>query len=671
MIYYVAANARPGGDGSEKRPFATISQAAALAVPGDTVLVGPAIYREWVDPRLGGAGENQRITYRSAVPGGAVISAAEEVKSWEPYGDNVWLARIPNSLFTDRNPYTTLISGDWYEGKEPVHTGEVFLNDRAMYETPALENVLHPTVYKPSWEPERTLYKWYTCQEGNETLIYANFQGLNPNEENVEISARQACFYPSREGVGYITLSGFVICKAAPKWAPPTAYQEGMVGPHWSKGWIIEDCEIYGSRCSGISLGKYLQPHNENRWSLWGLKNGTHMERNAILQAQRDGWSKETVGSHIVRRCNIHHCGQTGIVGHLGGVFSRIEENHIHHINNKQDLAGAEIGGIKMHGAIDVLFRRNHIHHCTRGLWLDWQAQGSHVTGNLFHDNTPPYGTEIPGALCWGEDLFVEVSHGPTLVDHNIMLSDCAVRLSTQGVAFAHNLIAGSITYVGIGTDDCTDVIPSPRFTPYHVPHGTDVVGFAFIHHGDNRFYNNLFIQQPIRDDLAAYTRMEGTDFAYIQLTAGTHPFNDYPTEEEYLARHEKCREDPEADQDRYYDHLPVWTGGNVFLSGARPCSKEQDYFLDAAARVELTLSEDGSLFTDLYRLLPEMDTQVVDTALLGYAYEPEQPYEGPNGEFLTLDRDFFGALHEAHPLPGPFHGAGTCFDLRLPGFDA
>ena len=41
-------------------------------------------------------------------------------------------------------------------------------------------------------------------------------------------------------------------------------------------------------------------------------------------------------------------------------MFSLIEDNHIHHINNKQNLAGAEIGGIKMHAAIDVIIRRNH-----------------------------------------------------------------------------------------------------------------------------------------------------------------------------------------------------------------------------------------------------------------------------------------------------------------------
>lgn len=155
----------------------------------------------------------------------------------------------------------------------------------------------------------------------------------------------------------------------------PTAYQEGMVGPHWSKGWIIEDCEIYESKCSGISLGKYLQPENDNKWLKWKYKDGTQTERDCICQASYEGWDKEHISSHIVRRCEIHDCGQTGIVGHLGGVFSVIEDNHIHHINNKQNLAGAEIGGIKMHAAIDVIFRRNHIHNCTRGLWLDWQAQ--------------------------------------------------------------------------------------------------------------------------------------------------------------------------------------------------------------------------------------------------------------------------------------------------------
>src|SRR4030065_402498 len=39
--------------------------------------------------------------------------------------------------------------------------------------------------------------------------------------------------------------------------APPTAEQVGLVGTHWSKGWIIEGNIISHSICSGIALGKY------------------------------------------------------------------------------------------------------------------------------------------------------------------------------------------------------------------------------------------------------------------------------------------------------------------------------------------------------------------------------------------------------------------------------
>ena len=391
MQIYVDGNAVRSGNGQKEYPFQTISEAAKIARPGDEVLVAPGVYREYVDPANAGC-EDARIVYRSVEPGKAVITGAEIVDNWEHLEGDVWTARVSNGLFGDYNPYTTLVSGDWFIASYTAHTGEVYLNGKSMYEVTSLDQVKKPEIYKKSWDQAFTVYTWYVEQdeEKNETVFYVNFQGKNPNEETVEINVRENCFYPSKEGIGYITLSGFVVKQAATQWAPPTAYQEGMVGPHWSKGWIIEDCEISDSKWSGISLGKYRQPNNDNKWLKWKFKDGTQTERDCICQAQREGWTKENIGSHIIRRCNIHDCGQTGIVGHLGGVFSIIEDNHIHHINNKQNLAGAEIGGIKMHAAIDVIIRRNHFHHCTRGLWLDWQAQGTRVTQNLFHDNTLP-----------------------------------------------------------------------------------------------------------------------------------------------------------------------------------------------------------------------------------------------------------------------------------------
>ena len=110
------------------------------------------------------------------------------------------------------------------------------------------------------------------------------------------------------------------------------------------------------------------------------------------------------------------------------------------------ELGGAEVAGIKMHAAIDVIFRRNHIHHCTMGIWCDWEAQGTRITQNLLHDNQrPPYAKNLPGSMN-SQDLFVKVSHGPTLIDNNILLSDVSLFCATQGVAMVHNLICGAFT---------------------------------------------------------------------------------------------------------------------------------------------------------------------------------------------------------------------------------
>lgn len=663
MQIYVDGSAVRSGNGSKEYPFQTISEAAKIAVPGDEVMVGPGLYREYVDPVNAGTPE-ARIVYRSIEKGAAIISGAEQVKNWKPYGENVWTARIPNGLFGTYNPYTTLVRGDWFIATYIAHTGEVYLNGKSMYEVTELDKVVHPVVYKKSWDPDFTIYTWYTEQDEatNETVLYANFQGKDPNVENVEINVRENCFYPSKEGVGYITLSGFTVKQAATQWAPPTAYQEGMVGPHWSKGWIIEDCEISDSKCSGISLGKYKQPNNDNKWLNWKYKNGTQTERDCICQAQREGWTKERIGSHIIRRCNIHDCGQTGIVGHLGGVFSIIEDNHIHHINNKQNLAGAEIGGIKMHAAIDVVIRRNHFHHCTRGLWLDWQAQGTRVTQNLFHDNTLPFDTNantdnLDGT---GEDIFIEVSHGPTLVDNNIMLSDYSMKLATQGVAVVHNLIAGSFTAVGRGTDNGSGEIPSPRYTPYHVPHRTEVDGFMTILHGDDRFYNNIFVQKPIRPGMQEiHEVVKDSEWTDGNLITGTVSFSGYPSEEEFKKMFEGyCGMGSTIERDIYYRKLPVWLGGNVYFNGAKPADQETDAIVDTEHTVKLELKEENGtwhLDTDLYEYLPKTACAMISTETLGMAFEPEEKFENPDGTPIVFQYDYFGARQEINPLPGPF----------------
>ncbi len=668
MNIYVDAKARKSGNGTKEYPFKRISEAAGIAKPGDEVLVEPGIYREYVDPANAGT-ENARITYRSVKMKEAVITGSEVVSNWAEHSGNVWVARIPNGLFGAYNPYTTLVSGDWFIVMYKAHTGEVFLNGKSLYEVSSLEAVEHPVVYEKSWDPDFSVYTWYTEQdkEHDETVIYANFQGKNPNKETVEITVRENCFYPSKEGVGYITLSGFSVRQAATQWAPPTAYQEGMIGPHWSKGWIIEDCEVSDSKCCGISLGKYLQPNNDNKWSKWKFKDGTQTERDNICQAQIEGWTKENIGSHIIRRCDIHDCGQTGIVGHLGGVFSIIEDNHIHHINNKQNLAGAEIGGIKMHAAIDVIIRRNHIHHCTRGLWLDWQAQGTRVSQNLFHDNCLPFDANAnPNNMDGlGEDVFIEVSHGPTLLDNNILLSDHAVKLATQGVALVHNLIAGSFTAVGRGVMNGSLTQKSPRYTPYHVPHRTEIMGFMTILHGDMRFYNNIFIQKKVRPGMEEiHQRMKDSEWTDANLTCGTVPYDSYPTYEEWEKQFEGYCGMGSEPSDRYYNPLPVWAAGNVYFNGAVPMKKEADAVVSEEKATLKLIEKDGTytLKTNVFSLLKGVECQMVSTQLLGMAFESEQKFENPDGSPIVFDSDYFGNHREVTPKAGPFEGNAKSF---------
>ena len=651
MIYYVNASAPQDGRGTLDAPFSRIQSAADVAMPGDEIVVFPGIYRETVNPIHSGTPE-ARIIYRSSEKGAAVITGAERVTGWEQIGKGMWKVSVPNALFTDRNPYTTLVSGDWFIASFIAHTGDVYLNGKSLYEVNDLEQVRNPKESKASWDPDFSVYTWYTRQDeqNDQTVLYANFHGFDPNKENVEISIRKNCFYPEAEGIGYITLTGFTIRQAATQWAPPTAYQEGMVGPHWSKGWIIEDCDISESKCSGISLGKYLQPNNDNKWLKWKYKDGTQTERDCICQAQLEGWTREKIGSHIIRRCEIHDCGQTGIVGHLGGVFSLIEDNHIHHINNKQNLAGAEIGGIKMHAAIDVVYRHNHIHHCTRGMWLDWQAQGTRVTGCLFHDNTLPFDHLMcPEAMgAYGEDIFIEVSHGPTLIDNNLLLSKRSLKLATQGVAVVHNLIAGALTCVGTGVNNGSINYVSPRYTPYHLPHRTEIAGFMTILHGDMRFYNNIFVQQEVPEFLRkAAEHMKGGAWDDGNVTVGISPYDDYQTEEEWKAEFEGYCGMGSAPSDRYYIPLPVWADGNIYFNGAKPWKKEPaPAVVDEKAEISARETGDGwQVQTNIPGLLPKENGPVIGTEILGMAFEPEQKFENPDGTPIVFDSGYMSCF--------------------------
>jgi alpha-N-arabinofuranosidase len=618
-------------EGTISQPYLTIGRAAVSAEAGDTIIVHEGVYREWVNPSNGGTSDIDRITYQAAPGEKVVIKGSEQIKDWELVEGQVWKTIVPNSMFGDYNPYSEELFGDWfiypYEWK--LHTGDVYLNGKSFYEAKSLEEVIHPQIrtegYNPPWTkhrepilyPEDTVYQWYAKADKVNTTIYANFQETDPNEEVVEINVRKCCFYPEKTGRNYITVKGFEMSQAASPWTPPTADQPGLLGANWSKGWIIEDNCIHDAKCSGISIGKESST-GHNLCTNTHRKPGYQYQMEAVFRALQIGWSKETIGSHIIRNNEIYDCGQNGIVGHMGCIFSHIYNNHIYNIAVKHEYFGYEIAGIKLHAAIDVQIARNNIHNCSLGIWLDWEAQGTRVSKNLFYRND--------------RDLMIEVTHGPHLVDHNILASEYNLDNIAQGGAYVHNLFCGTMRREPV----------LDRGTPYHFPHTTTPAGTTFVYGGDDRWYQNIFV---------------GGTYTYTaQSTSGTADYDGSPSSlEEY--KDEVMRLGVGDHETFQVTKDPVYINKNVYYNGALPFEKEQENLVSAKnPEVKICEEQDG---TYLEMTIEEeqftLGNEIIDTLKLGTVRISEGIFDSPNGEAIILDTDYKDIQKESNSPAGPF----------------
>jgi alpha-L-arabinofuranosidase len=625
-VYHVAKTGSDLGNGTKEAPFLTINKAASIAVAGDTVIVHEGVYREWVKPKNSGLSNTRRITYQAAEGEKVVIKGSERIQNWRHVEGSIWKVQLSNSFFGDFNPYKEEVYGDWLLYSPGKHLGEVYLNGMSFYEVNSLEKLHNPSVVKevldhwtnkvvPVDNPEQTKYVWFSQVDEEFTTIYANFHEYDPNKELVEINVRKCCFYPEQTGINYITIKGFEMCHAATPWSPPTAEQPGLIGVHWSKGWIIENNIIHDSKCSAISIGKEITTGNNYRTKRKD-KPGYQYQLESVFSAKKIGWSKENIGSHIIRNNIIYDCGQNGIVGHLGCIFSKIYNNHIYNIGIKREFYGHEIAGIKLHAAIDVQIVNNRIHNCSLGTWLDWQTQGTRVSKNLYYNNN--------------RDLFVEVSHGPYLVDHNILGSEYAIDNFAQGGAYINNLICGKMVHRKV----------LERSTPYHFPHSTDIAGCAVVYGGDDRFKNNIFV---------------GKDSVEM---VGTAHFNGYTNSlEEYIEQVEK--REP-GDLNIFLEvEQPVYINHNMYLNGAVSYEDEKNKLVknDFSPEINILEKEDGVyLHCKLPEEFEEFLGEVQTTKTLGRVRIVDMEFENPDGSELILDTDYFGERKTDRHVIGPIN---------------
>ena len=263
----------------------------------------------------------------------------------------------------------------------------------------------------------------------------------------------------------------------------------------------------------------------------------------------------------------------------MGAAFSRIVGNHIYNIASDKQLKGPELGGTKFHGAIDVQIQGNGIHHTEKGLFLDWMTQGTRITGNLFYDNVV-------------EDLYMEVNHGPYIVDNNIFGSPFNLWDMSDGGAFVHNLFLGKIRFQ-----------PEPsRYTPYHLPHSTEVAGISIIIGGDDRFYNNVFLPSRLADG---------------EKIAGSYGLADYAKA-----------------------GYPVTAGGNAYFAPAQPFPADTLGGVRQRPEEEVVIEETAD---GVFIVLPDVELPTAGAGIvrgdeLGQTVLAKTGYENPDGSSVKSE---------------------------------
>jgi len=595
--YHVAKSGNDNNTGKAHSPFLSIRQAALVAGPGDLITVHAGIYRERVNPARGGNSDSERIIYQAAEGETVILKGSEVIKGWEHLGFDTWKVTLANSYFNGFNPYNDIIQGEWCNTPEDGydrHTGAVYLNGVWLTESNALDTVLRPAGDK--------LY-WFAIVDEQNTTIWAQFMGCNPNNELVEINVRRSIFYPDGPGRNFITVRGFIMRQAATPWSGVMSEQVGLVGTHWSKGWIIEDNVISHSMNAGITLGRY-------DLGMYGISKPEATATGYIESlnlAIEHGWSKDKIGSHIVRNNHISHCEKNGIHGSLGSIFSTIEGNTICDIAIEGWTNGPERAGIKLLGSQDVLIKGNLIVNCMKGIWLDWMAQGARVTGNLCFRNLY-------------QDFYAEVNHGPYLVDNNLFLSLCSVWDMSQGGAYVHNLMAGRL-----------NMSPHHRKTPFHEPHSTAIAGYHELLGGDNRFINNIFISGWKGNREQSNPELK-TRLLYGKEEFGLSTYNN--------------------------PALPVQAKGNVYLNGASIYEIDTNS-LELAYNPDIRIEEsDEGVFISLQvdTALIRIKNQVVTSEILGKSFISGEGYLNPDNSSISINKDFLGNIRDpGNPTPGPF----------------
>ena len=471
---HVNAAVAVSGDGSEKKPFKTIQEAAELATPGTRVIIHAGIYRETVVPRRGGESPERMISYEAAGDGDVWIKASTVATKFAPSTEwhigarrtarpdiPVWKTKLDPAQFVGYNPFIgmNIIHDRLYVvyGSTDMTT---YLNRRGMIfvDGKPLRQVAHNSLLG---EEAGT----YWVESNGMTVHFRMPEDDDPANHVIELTNREQCFAPEEEGLNYIRIAGLGFTHAANGAPVP---QRGAISARRGKYWIIEDCSIGWANTLGIDIG------GED----WNRENGPD----------------DTFGYAIIRRNKIYNCGVCGIAGYAA-IHLLIEDNLIEGTGWQRMEKAYESSGIKIHNCCNSVLRRNVIRKNigTEALWMDVGNHNNRYTQNLFLD-----------CLDSTRAVYIEASRiGVNLFDNNIIWNvegHFTEKVSATASGSWYELVddchVNGYGFYGDGTDDfhiVNNLVGKCRGSGYH----QHPVPFRQIGRGgtarDAKILNNLF----------------------------------------------------------------------------------------------------------------------------------------------------------------------------------
>ncbi|HEV8245693.1 MAG TPA: right-handed parallel beta-helix repeat-containing protein, partial [Polyangiaceae bacterium] len=298
-------------------------------------------------------------------------------------------------------------------------------------------------------------------------------------------------------------------------------------------------------------------------------------------------------GEHLIKNNTIQRCGEAGIAGADGLIFSVIEGNLIEEINPQKHFGGYESGGIKIHGAVDVTITGNIIRKVHAGaspshpgIWIDWAGQGTRITGNVIYDIDQ-------------SGIEVEADHGPILIDNNIVIGGGDSWNASENLVSVHNLYVDHAWTFSSGDG---------RTPGYNVPHTSNSAGTATINSSDDRHLNNIYINKGT----SAVPQQSGYQCDYNVLWGG-------------------------GGKTSWGDTHSIANGFSAAFA-----------YVSQADGVDISFNADTAP-TDVAAPLITRD-------LIGINKLTMQGIENHDGSPITIDTDMIGATRDAtHPTAGPF----------------